>query len=146
MSKEIVLAARPEGEPKDSDFELRDGPDAEPGDGEVLVRNVFVSVDPYMRGRMTGVRTYVPGFEVGDAITGNAVGRVVSSRHADFVEGDWVSSMLGWRELGVAPARGLKKLDPDVAPPSASLGVLGMPGFTAWIGLGEIARILPGDT
>jgi NADPH-dependent curcumin reductase CurA len=146
MTRVVVLAARPEGEPKDDDFEVLELPDPEPSDGEVLIRNVFVSVDPYMRGRMTGVRTYVPGHQVGDVIDGGAVGRVVSSRHPGFAEGDWVSSRLGWRELGVARGEALAKVDPAVAPPSTALGVLGMPGFTAWIGLGEIARITAGET
>ncbi len=141
-----MLAARPQGEPKASDFELRDGAGATLGDGDVRVRNVFVSVDPYMRGRMTGIRTYVPGFEVGDVIAGAAVGRVVESQHAGFGEGDWVLSQLGWREEGVAPGDQLRKLDPDLAPPSSALGGLGMPGLTAWIGLVEIAGVKEGET
>jgi NADPH-dependent curcumin reductase CurA len=146
VSRAIVLVARPEGEPKASDFEIRDLDDGEPGDGEVLVRNVFVSVDPYMRGRMTGVRTYVPPYDLGDPIDGGAVGRVVASKHSDFAEGDWVRSNLGWRERGVAPGDHLTLVDPAVAPPSTSLGVLGMPAFTAWIGLDEIAGIAAGET
>jgi hypothetical protein len=144
MSREIVLAARPEGEPKESDFELRESPDAAPGDGEVLVRNVFVSVDPYMRPRMTGVATYVPGFQVGDPIDGGAVGRVVESRDDAFAAGDWVFSQLGWREQGVIAGKRLRKVDPSS--PSAALGVLGMPGFTAWIGLVEIGEVQEGQT
>jgi NADPH-dependent curcumin reductase CurA len=146
VNRGIVLAARPEGEPKASDFEIRELDDAEPADGEVLVRNIFVSVDPYMRGRMTGVRTYVPPYAVGDLIDGAAVGRVVSSRHPGFAEGDWVRSMLGWREQGVAKGDHLVSLDPALAPPSTSLGVLGMPAFTAWIGLDEIGQIAAGET
>ncbi|HEY5295786.1 MAG TPA: NADP-dependent oxidoreductase, partial [Gaiellaceae bacterium] len=146
MSREVVLVARPQGEPKESDFELRESAGADPGDGEVLVRNVFVSVDPYMRGRMTGVRTYVAGFDVGDVVDGGAVGRVVSSRHDGFVEGDWVSSQLGWRETGVAAGNSLRKLDPASAPPSTALGVLGMTGFTAWVGLTLIGEAKEGET
>jgi NADPH-dependent curcumin reductase CurA len=146
VSREVVLAARPQGEPKKSDFEVRDAAPGEPGDGEVRVRNVFVSVDPYMRGRMSGIRTYVDPYEVGDVIDGGAVGRVVTSRHTAFAEGDWVSSMLGWREEGVVPGDALRKLDPNVAPPSTALGVLGMPGFTAWVGLTEIGRVEEGET
>jgi NADPH-dependent curcumin reductase CurA len=141
-----VLVARPQGEPKESDFELRESAATEPGDGEVLVRNVFVSVDPYMRGRMTGVRTYVAGFEVGDVIDGGAVGRVVVSRHDGFAEGDWVSSQLGWREEGIAAGDRLRKLDPRLAPPSTALGVLGMTGFTAWVGLTLIGEAKEGET
>jgi NADPH-dependent curcumin reductase CurA len=146
LTRQIVLARRPQGVPTEDDFELRDAPDPEPGEGEVLVRNVYVSVDPYMRGRMTGVRTYVGGFDVGDPIDGGAVGQVVESRFDGLAEGDWVLSMLGWRELGVAPGASLRRLDPDLAPPSTALGVLGMPGLTAWVGLVDIGRIEPGET
>ncbi len=146
MTREVVLVRRPEGEPRESDFELRDADEREPGPGEVAVRNVLVSVDPYMRGRMTGIRTYVPPYEVGDVVDGASVGRVVASRHDGFGEGDWVQSMLGWREGGVVDGERLRKLDPALAPPSTALGVLGMPGFTAWIGLVEIGRVKEGET
>ena len=146
MSREVALAARPQGEPKESDFELRETDGAEPRDGEVLVRNEFVSVDPYMRGRMTGVRTYVDPYEIGAAIDGGAVGRVVASRHDGFAEGDWVLSMLGWREEGIARGDTLRKLDPELAPPSTALGVLGMPGLTAWYGLVHVGRVQAGET
>ena len=141
-----MLAARPQGAPQEADFELHDADEREPADGEVLVRNVFVSVDPYMRGRMTGVRTYVGPYEVGGPIDGAAVGRVVSSRYEGLAEGDWVSSMLGWREAGVVEGSRLRKLDPSLAPPSTALGVLGMPGFTAWVGLVEIGNVREGET
>jgi NADPH-dependent curcumin reductase CurA len=144
--REVVLAARPAGEPRESDFELREVADPEPGDGEVLVRNVFVSVDPYMRGRMTGVRTYVPPYEVGDPIDGATVGRVVVSRDERFPLGEWVRTTLGWRDIGVAAGDSVSRIDPTVAPPSTALGVLGMPGFTAWIGLLEIGEIKEGET
>ena len=146
MSREVALVARPQGEPLSSDFDLRDAADREPAAGEVVVRNVFVSVDPYMRSRMTGVRTYVDGYELGDVVAGGAVGRVVASRHDRFADGDWVLSMLGWREQGVVDGERLRKLDPDAAPPSTALGVLGMPGLTAWVGLVDIARVQPGET
>jgi NADPH-dependent curcumin reductase CurA len=146
VTREVALAARPEGEPRLSDFKVRDAPDVSPADGEVLVRNVFVSVDPYMRGRMTGVHTYVPPYEVGDTIDGGAVGRVVESGDRGFAEGDWVVSQLGWRERGVAAGGRLRKLDASVAPPSTALGVLGMPCFTAWIGLVDIGQAREGET
>ena len=146
MSREVVLAARPQGEPKESDFELRDAEPRELGDGEVRVRNVYVSVDPYMRGRMTGIRTYVDGFDVGAPIDGGAVGRVVESKSPDFAEGDWVSSMLGWREEGVAQGDQLRKLDTSVAAPATALGMLGATGFTAWVGLVEILQVKEGET
>jgi NADPH-dependent curcumin reductase CurA len=147
VSREIILAARPRGVPQESDFELRDvADDTELADGEVLVRNVFVSVDPYMRGRMSGIRTYVGPYEVGSPIDGGAVGRVVTSKHEGLSGGDWVSSMLGWRESGVVEGAKLRKLDPSLAPPSTALGVLGMPGFTAWVGLAKIAEVKEGET
>jgi NADPH-dependent curcumin reductase CurA len=146
VSREIVLAAHPQGEPQESDFEVREAAVAEPADGEVLVRNVFVSVDPYMRGRMTGIKTYVAPFEVGGSIDGGAVGRVLESRHDRYEAGDWVSSMLGWREQGVEAGDRLRKLDPAVAPPSTALGALGMPGLTAWYGLVGVGRVQEGET
>ena len=106
MAQEVVLAARPQGEPKVSDFEVREAVDTAPGEGEVLVRNVFVSVDPYMRSRMAGMRTYVGPYEIGGPIDGGAVGRVVESRHEGFAQGDWVMSMLGWCEQGIAAGCG----------------------------------------
>jgi NADPH-dependent curcumin reductase CurA len=142
----VILVARPQGPPQESDFELRDVEEREPAEGEVLVRNVFVSVDPYMRSRMTGIRTYVGPYDVGSPIDGAAVGRVLASRFDGLAEGDWVSSMLGWRESGVVEGKRLRKLDPSFAPPSCSLGVLGMPGFTAWVGLVDIGGVREGET
>jgi NADPH-dependent curcumin reductase CurA len=146
VTREFVLAARPQGVPKESDFALRDAPDVEPADGEVLVRNVLVSVDPYMRSRMSGIRTYVGPYDVGGPIDGGALGRVVASQHDGFAPGDWVLSTLGWREQGVAGGDHLRRLDPAVAPPSTALGVLGMPGLTAWVGLVDVGRIAEGET
>ena len=146
MTREVVLAARPQGAPQESDFLCRECDERDPGEGEVLVRNVFVSVDPYMRSRMSGIRTYVGPYEVGEAIDGGAVGRVVASNDTGFAEGDWVLSGLGWRERGIAQAAHLRKLDPDVAPPSTALGVLGMPGLTAWVGLVDIGAVREGET
>jgi NADPH-dependent curcumin reductase CurA len=143
--RELVLAARPRGVPQASDFELREVAERAPEDGELLVRNVFVSVDPYMRSRMTGVRTYVAGYELGQPVDGGAVGRVVASGDPGFAEGDWVLSRLGWRDGGIVRAAGARRLDPDVAPPSTALGVLGMPGLTAWVGLVDIGRIEAGE-
>jgi NADPH-dependent curcumin reductase CurA len=145
MTREVVLAARPQGAPQESDFAFREVEERDPGDGEVLVRNVFVSVDPYMRGRMSGIRTYVDPYGVGDPIDGGAVGRVVASNDPGFDEGDWVLSRLGWRERGISGAKHLRKLDPAVAPPSTALGVLGMPGLTAWVGLVDIGAVKEGD-
>jgi NADPH-dependent curcumin reductase CurA len=146
VTREVVLAARPQGVPQETDFELRETDEPELADREVLVRNVFVSVDPYMRSRMSGIRTYVGPYEVGGSIDGGAVGRVVASRYEGLSEGDWVASMLGWREAGVVEGERLRKLDPSLAPPSTALGVLGMTGFTAWVGLVKIAEVKEGET
>jgi len=145
MTREVVLAARPQGAPQESDFAFREVDERDPGAGEVLVRNVFVSVDPYMRSRMSGIRTYVGPYEVGDPIDGGAVGRVVASNDPGFAAGDWVLSGLGWREGGIAGAKHLRKLDADLAPPSTALGVLGMPGLTAWVGLVDIGAVKQGE-
>ena len=146
-SREVRLAARPQGTPQESDFELAevDVPD-ETADGELLIRNAFLSVDPYMRGRMNDVRSYVPPFELGEVMTGGAVGEVIASRNDGFAEGDWVTSLLGWRELAVSDGSGLQKIDPSLAPPQAFLGVLGMPGMTAYVGLLDIGQPQAGET
>jgi NADPH-dependent curcumin reductase CurA len=146
VTREVVLAARPQGLPREGDFEVRETPAGEPGAGQVLVRNVFVSVDPYMRSRMSGVRTYVDAYELGEPIDGGAVGRVVRSNHDGFAPGDWVLSTLGWREEGVTAGDRLRKLDPSVALPSTALGILGMPGLTAWVGLVDIGKVEEGET
>src|SRR3954471_17863766 len=112
-SREIRLAARPQGKPQESDFELAEVEVAEPADGELLIRNDVMSVDPYMRGRMNDVKSYVPPFEIGKALQGGAVGRVVASRNPQFAEGDTVLSMLGWREVARSDGAGVQKLDPD---------------------------------
>ncbi len=145
-SREIRLAARPEGAPKDSDFELVEVDVGDPADGEFLIRNELMSVDPYMRPRMNDVRSYQPPFQVGEPLSGGAVGRVAASRHDGFDEGDWVFSMLGWRELARSDGAGVRKLDPDAAPPSTALGVLGLTGLTAYVGLLDIGRPKEGDT
>ncbi len=146
-SREIRLASRPEGRPTDANFELADVPVPEPGDGQALVRNSYLSVDPYMRGRMRDTKSYVPPFAVGEVMDGGAVGQVVKSNHPELGEGDWVQSMNGWREHYLTDGNGLLPVaDPAVAPVSASLGVLGMTGFTAWVGLTQFGRPAEGET
>jgi NADPH-dependent curcumin reductase CurA len=145
--REIRLAARPVGVPAATDFELADSALAAPGDGEVLVHNKYMSVDPYMRGRMYDRPSYVPPFAIGEALQGGAVGVVVESKSDKLKAGDIVMSMFGWREAYVAPAAALEKLDvPSGIPMEAFLGVLGMPGLTAWAGLLQIGKPKPGDT
>lgn len=145
-SREVHLTKYPHGRPTVGDFVIvkRDVP--EPGDGEVAVRNQWLSVDPYMRGRMTQRESYIPPFELNQAMEGGAVGEVIASRHPDFAIGDRVMSMNGWRESFVAPAEGVFKLPPLDVPAEAFLGLLGMTGLTAWAGLHKIAALKPGET
>ena len=117
-----------------------------PAEGEVLVRNVFVSVDPYMRGRMNGRRHLRPPSRSVRASTAERSGGSSPRGTPGFAQGDWVLSQLGWRDQGVVSADRVRKLDPTVAPPSTALGVLGMPGFTAWVGLLEIGQVRSGET
>jgi NADPH-dependent curcumin reductase CurA len=135
---EIRLAARPKGWPTEETFEHATAEVPPLQDGEALVRNVFMSVDPYMRGRMNDMKSYVPPFQIGKVLEGGAVGEVLESRSADVREGDIVQSMRGWRDLFTAPASELRKVDARVSPLSLYLGVLGMPGMTAWVGLGLV--------
>ncbi len=144
-TREIRLAARPVGEPTFADFELVETDLREMEEGEVVVRNLFMSVDPYMRMRMNDVRSYTPPFTIGKALSGGAVGQVVSSRATELKAGDIVSSQLGWREHFVAKAKWLERLDRGRAPLTAHLGILGLTGFTGWYGLKEIGRPKPGD-
>ena len=145
-NREIRLVARPRGVPDESLFELVELPLAEPAEGQVLIRNAFISVDPYMRGRMSDVRSYVAPFTLGEAMSGGAVGRVEISRSPDWAEGDWVMHSLGWREWSLSDGRGLRQIDTSFGPVSTALGVLGMPGLTAWWGIGEIGQPRENET
>ena len=145
QSREIRLAARPVGEPKPSDFELAEVEVPAPADGEVVVRNVVMSVDPYMRGRMNDVKSYVPPFQVGEALQGGAVGEVVESMAETHKVGDLVLHMQGWRDYAVGPATSFRRVEPGV-PPSYHLGVLGMPGLTAYAGLFDVGGMQEGET
>ena len=146
ISREIRLVARPQGFPAAELFELAETPISEPGDGQLLVRNAYFSVDPYMRPRMNDVRSYVAPFTLGEPMTGGAVGRVAASRNPRFQEGDWVVHSAGWREWALSDGHGVRTVDASVAPVSAFLGVLGMPGFTAYHGLFELGRPQEGET
>jgi NADPH-dependent curcumin reductase CurA len=143
-STEVRLASRPNGWPAPENFSIADVDVRPPGEGQALVRNRFISVDPYMRGRMNDVKSYVPPFQIGEPLQGNAVGEVVESRDADLKPGDIVTSMYGWREAFVANARELRKVDPRVEPLSVYLGLLGMTGMTAWVGL-NLVDVKAGD-
>ncbi len=147
QSREIRLKSRPEGTPGHDNFEVATVTLAPLADGEVLVRNRWMSVDPYMRGRMYDRPSYVPPFALGEALQGGALGEVVESRAEGLAPGDLVSSMFGWREAFVVPGAALEKLPRQTnVPDQAFLGVLGMPGLTAWAGLMEIGKPLPGET
>jgi NADPH-dependent curcumin reductase CurA len=144
-SREIRLAARPHGEPRPGDFDLVSVELPDLADGQVLVRNTYMSVDPYMRGRMNDVKSYVPPYALGAALDGAAVGEVVASKAEGLAEGDVVQHGLGWREHAVLDARAARRLDVEGLSPSAFLGVLGMPGLTAYVGLLDIAGLKDGD-
>ena len=146
LSREIRLRRRPTGMPDADDFALATVPIPELRTGEVLVRNIYMSVDPYIRGRMNAGKSYTPPFQIGEALTGGAVGQVVAALNGRFQAGDYVTSMLGWREYFVSDGRGLTQIDPRVAPIQAYLGVLGMPGLTAYVGLLDIGRLKAGET
>jgi NADPH-dependent curcumin reductase CurA len=145
-SREWRLAARPQGMPKPADFELAEVEVGEPDDGQAVIRNAFMSVDPYMRGRMNDVKSYVPPFQLGEVLYGGAVGEVIASRNERLAEGDWVSHQLGWRELAVSDGRGVQRVDPSLAPPQAYLSVLGMIGLTAYVGVLDIGQPKEGET
>jgi NADPH-dependent curcumin reductase CurA len=147
MPRQIVLASRPSGWPTAENFELTEADRPELADGQVRVRNLFMSVDPYMRGRMNDVKSYVPPFQLGQPLEGGAVGTVVESRSPDLAEGDLVLHNLGWRDEAVLPARHARKITPAQGlSPSVYLGVLGMPTLTAYVGLLDIAGFKPGET
>ncbi|MFI7708413.1 NADP-dependent oxidoreductase [Nonomuraea sp. NPDC049480] len=140
------LEARPEGRPAPADFALRKVEIPAPGPGQLLVANEYLSVDPYMRGRMSAKKSYIEPYEVGEPMDGPAVGRVLASNADGFAPGDHVLHVLGWREYAVLDAATAQKVDPAPAPLSAYLGVLGVPGLTAYVGLTRFAQIKEGDT
>ncbi len=146
VSREVRLASRPQGEPSLDNFSFATVEVREPGPGEVLVRNLYLSVDPYMRGRMNDAKSYVPPFQVGQPLEGGAVGRVIASQEDGFAVGTYVQSIYGWREAFVAPAARLQIIDTSLAPASAYLGILGVTGLTAWVGLNRIANLKNRET
>ncbi|MGW5737191.1 MULTISPECIES: NADP-dependent oxidoreductase [Streptomyces] len=145
VSREWHLVRRPHGWPVPEDFALREAPVAAPADGQVLVRNLHFSVDPYMRGRMNDVKSYTPPFQLDQPMQGGAVGEVVASNAEGLAVGDHVLHFAGWREYATVPAKHAVKVDAQAAPLSAYLGVLGMPGLTAYAGLFEVASFKEGD-
>lgn len=145
-SREIHLTAYPKGEPTNDHFELAVADIGEPGEGQVRVVNKWLSVDPYMRGRMSGVRTYIDPFALGAPMEGGAVGQVESSNHPDFAPGDWVMSMHGWREAYVTSGEGLQKLDTAHIAPEDYLGIAGLTGMTAYVGIKRCIDLKEGET
>ena len=145
-TRQIVLASRPQGAPTADNFRLETVELPQLADGQVLVRNVVMSVDPYMRGRMNDVKSYVAPFEIDAPLDGGAVGEVIASRSDDVAVGQHVLHGLGWREHAVLPAKAVRVVDTDAAPASTYLGVLGLTGLTAYVGLTAVAGMREGDT
>lgn len=142
----ITLASRPEGAPTEQTFALVEDPMPVPGDGELLVRTIYLSLDPYMRGRINPVKSYVPYVEIGETMVGGAVSQVLVSNIEKFAPGDLVFGYTGWQTHAISDGKGLRKLDPAAAPITTALGILGMPGHTAYVGLLDIGRPKPGET
>jgi NADPH-dependent curcumin reductase len=146
VNRRVVLKRRPVGAPRLDDFELVASPLSSPADGEILCRTIYLSLDPYMRGRISGVKSYTRGVDPGELMVGGTVGEVVESRHGGFAKGDLVAGRDGWQAYGVSNGAGVRKLDPKQAPISTALGVLGMPGMTAYVGLLDFGRPKSGET
>ena len=144
--RRIVLASRPDGAPRPENFRLEEAELPVPGEGEVLVRVHYMSLDPYMRGRMDDAKSYADPVPLGGVMEGASVGEVIASNSEKCPVGSFVMGPFGWATHGVAPARGLRRLDPAQAPISTALGVLGMPGLTGWFGLMEHGRPKSGET
>ncbi|HHL43512.1 MAG TPA: NADP-dependent oxidoreductase [Hellea balneolensis] len=150
-SKNVCLKSHPVGEPKASDFFITETEVPAPKNGEITIKNHFMSVDPYMRSRMSGIKTYIDPFELGEPMEGGAVGEIIESGHPEYKKGDWVVHMKGWREALTAPVDELRKvqlqkIDPGLIPPQSFLSVAGMTGLTAYAGLYKVAEFKPGET
>ncbi|MGC2520949.1 MAG: NADP-dependent oxidoreductase [Burkholderiales bacterium] len=146
MNRQVLLASRPKGPVTENNFRLVETPVPVAGDGQLLVKNHWLSLDPYMRGRMDEAKSYAKSAELGEVMVGGTVGEVIESRHPKFKTGDWVVGALGWQLYGVSDGTGMMKIDTSIAPASYYLGVLGMPGVTAWMGLLDIAQPKAGET
>ena len=146
VNRALVLKNYPVGAPHAGHFELVESPVGEPEEGEVLIRNIYLSVDPYMRGRLRPGRSYAEPQKIGEVMIGEVAGEIIASKSACHAPGDFVTAHIGWQTHGVVDGRGLRRLDPEAAPISTSLGVLGMPGLTAYFGTLEILAPRAGDT
>jgi NADPH-dependent curcumin reductase len=146
QAKRIVLASRPVGEPKPSDFRLEDVAVPTPGEGQVLLRTIWLSLDPYMRGRMSDGPSYATPVPVGGVMEAGTVNEVIASNNPNFAKGDIVLARAGWQTHALSDGTGLRKIDPKLAPISTAIGVLGMPGMTAYTGLLDIGKPQAGET
>ncbi|MEE9273421.1 MAG: NADP-dependent oxidoreductase [Robiginitomaculum sp.] len=151
LSKNICMKSYPKGMPNTDDFMMTTTNITSAKSGEITVKNHWMSVDPYMRGRMSGIKTYIDPFAIGEPMEGGAVGEIIHSGHPDYKVGDWIMTMLGWREIFTAEIDSLKKtmlqkINPNLIPPQAFLGVAGMPGLTAYAGLYKVAEFKPSET
>ena len=146
INRQWLLANRPAGEPSESDFEMVERPVPEPGEGEFVARALFLSVDPYMRGRMRDVKSYAVPAALGEVMVGGAVSQVIASKNPAFVEGEIVQGSFGWQEYAASDGTDVRTVDASLAPVSTALGVLGMPGMTAYFGLLEVGQPETGET
>src|SRR5438093_1039221 len=146
LNRQVLLRSRPKGEPRISDFELVESPAPSPGEGEFLCRTIYLSLDPYMRGRMNDVKSYAQPAELGKPMVGGAVSEVIASSYPAFPTGSFVVGPTGWQAYALSRGAGMRKLDPKAAPLSTALGVLGMPGMTAYVGLLDIGQPKAGET
>jgi NADPH-dependent curcumin reductase CurA len=146
VNRQVLLKSRPSGEPTEANFALVEAPVPEPGPGQFVARTIYLSLDPYMRGRMSEGPSYASPAALDEPMVGGTVGQVVSSRLDGFAEGDFVVGYWGWQEYGVSTGAGVRKLDPAMGRLSYALGVLGMPGMTAYVGLLDIGQPKPGET
>jgi len=145
-SRRVILKNRPVGAPTPGDFDVVEAPVPAPREGEMLCRTIYLSLDPYMRGRISGVKSYAKGVDPGELMVGGTVSEVVESRHRDFKAGDLVQGYDGWQTHAISTGVGVRTLDPAQAPISTALGVLGMPGMTAYVGLLDIGQPQAGET
>jgi len=145
-NRRIVMARRPAGAPEPADFRMEATAIPAPADGQVLLQTIYLSLDPYMRGRMSDAASYAPPLQIGEVMLGGTVCRVAESRHPDYAAGDLVLAASGWQDYALSSGKGLARLPADLAHPSWSLGVLGMPGFTAYVGLLQIGMPKAGET
>ena len=146
MSRTILLKNRPAGKPSKSDFELIQEEDPKPEEGELLLKALYISVDPYLRGRIRNEKSYIPPFELNQPVESNVIAQVVESKNRNFQKGEFVSGMLNWKELQISKGTGLNRVDRELAPLSAYLGVLGLTGLTAYLALEKIGKLHAGET